>query len=76
MLLGPNVTGWHGAEAARRLRPLFPKDSAGTSFAESKDEEPLQEQEEHVLFSLVSGLVGFEVFGLLKNHKLQLGVQM
>ncbi|CAE7886911.1 FCPA [Symbiodinium necroappetens] len=73
MLSGPNVTGsWHGAEAAKRLRPLFPKDSAGTSFVESQ-------QDEHVLFSLTSpnsGLVGFETYGLLSNSKLQLGVQL
>ena len=71
--MGTNVTeSFHGAEAARRMKPLFPK-------AESLVEAQGQATDEHVLFSFRSpsnGLVGFEIQGLLSDNKLQLSVQM
>ena len=71
--MGGKVTEpWRGAEAARKMKPLFPK-------AKSLVEAQGQARDEHVLFSFRSpsnGLVGFEIQGFLSDNKLQLSVQM
>jgi len=75
MLLGPNITeSWRGADAARRLKPLFP--NSGVTFLEAVSG---SQGEEHILFSLRSpntGLVGFEIQGVLRDCKLELSLQM
>ena len=75
MLLGPNITeSWRGADAARRLKPLFP--NSGVTFLEAGSG---SQGEEHILFSLRSpntGLVGFEIQGVLRDCKLELSLQM
>ena len=75
MLRGANnvTAAWHGGEADRRLQPLFPR---SPSLVESDDQAT---NTEHILFSLQSpntGLVGFEVLGILNNHRLQLSLQL